>query len=223
MGDQPWTVRALLRAGDGIEVVDDVVYEWRRPHPDRYVPTITAARQRSARLAADAVAMALPAFTTVTGEMERLLDAGASARLSAAYFDRLLVADLADQLLAALKRGDAEIGLVFDALAAFLAGVPPAILRGSRPLVSRILAPPLRYIAAMPDAGRTAYLALLAPRLAADRTLAGRLGGGRAGKATLRLLAIADNRLTRALVTSAFTRTARAAAHGRGSGEVVDG
>ena len=30
LGDQPWTLRALLRAGDRIEVIGDVVYEWDR-------------------------------------------------------------------------------------------------------------------------------------------------------------------------------------------------
>ena len=33
LGDQPWTLRALLRAGDRIEVIGDVVYEWSRPRP----------------------------------------------------------------------------------------------------------------------------------------------------------------------------------------------
>jgi glycosyltransferase involved in cell wall biosynthesis len=31
LGDQPWTIRALLRAGERIEVLDTVVYEWTRP------------------------------------------------------------------------------------------------------------------------------------------------------------------------------------------------
>ena len=35
LGDQPWVLRALLRAGDRIVVVSDVVYEWRRGRPDR--------------------------------------------------------------------------------------------------------------------------------------------------------------------------------------------
>ena len=55
LGDQPWVISALLRAGDAIEVISDVVYEWRRPHPDHYVATITSARMRSAALATTAV------------------------------------------------------------------------------------------------------------------------------------------------------------------------
>src|SRR4029077_10792494 len=110
-----------------------------------YVPTITAARQRSATLAANAVNMALPAYTIVTDEMRRLRDPASASRLSAAYFDRLLVADLADQLLAALKRADPDIGLVFAALADLFAAMPATIMAGSRALGSRILAPPIRY------------------------------------------------------------------------------
>ncbi len=37
LGDQPWTIHALLAAGDEIEVIGETVYEWLRPHPDRYV------------------------------------------------------------------------------------------------------------------------------------------------------------------------------------------
>ena len=48
-------VRALLRAGDRIEVIGDVVYEWTRPRPGNDFQTITAAKRRSARLAAEAV------------------------------------------------------------------------------------------------------------------------------------------------------------------------
>jgi hypothetical protein len=210
MGDQPWTVRALLRAGDGIEVVGDVVYEWRRPHPDHYVPTITAARQRSAALAAKAVGMALPAYTIVSAEMRRLLDPPTAARLSAAYFDRLLVADLADQLLAALKRADPDIGLVFTALSSLFAAMPREIITQSRALGTRILAPPLRYWTNLSAADRQAYLDILAARLTAQPALLGEVGGGRAGRAALRLFAAADTRPTRALVGAAFQRSSKA-------------
>ena len=41
LGDQAWTIRALLRAGAGIEVVADTVFEWSRPRPGAAVETIT--------------------------------------------------------------------------------------------------------------------------------------------------------------------------------------
>ena len=48
LGDQAWTIKALLRAGNGIEVIDDTVFEWSRPHPDRFVATITSVSRSSA-------------------------------------------------------------------------------------------------------------------------------------------------------------------------------
>ena len=105
LGDQPWVLRALLRAGDRIVVVGDVVYEWHRPHPDRYVPTITAARERSALLGAEAVAAAGAAHAIVSAEIERSVEpAAARHRLEVAYFERLLRADLSAQLSAAVRR-----------------------------------------------------------------------------------------------------------------------
>ena len=58
LGDQPWTIRALLRAGDGIEVIGETVYEWTHPHPDHWVETITSATKASAGRAADMARMA---------------------------------------------------------------------------------------------------------------------------------------------------------------------
>ena len=62
LGDQPWTIRALLRAGDGIEVIGETVYEWTHPHPDHWVETITSATKASAGRAADMARMAPGSF-----------------------------------------------------------------------------------------------------------------------------------------------------------------
>lgn len=126
LGDQPWVLRALVRAGDRIIVVDDVVYEWRRPHPDRYVPTITSERERSARLAVEAVRMARVAFDTVAVEFDRAYDAPTATRMRAAYVARLLRADLGHQLHAAVVRRDPALPALLDALVAFAEGLPPA-------------------------------------------------------------------------------------------------
>ena len=67
LGDQPWVVQALVRAGDRIEVVEDVVYEWRRPRPGNEFTTITSARERSAALGAEAVRMAGVAWRVASG------------------------------------------------------------------------------------------------------------------------------------------------------------
>ena len=59
LGDQPWTIRAMLRAGDGIEVIGADVYEWTRPRPGSEVETITLAKHRSAARAAEMVEVAI--------------------------------------------------------------------------------------------------------------------------------------------------------------------
>ncbi len=200
LGDQPWTLRALLRAGDRIDVIGDVVYEWRRPHPDHYVPTITTERQRSAGLAADAVEMAGPAFRIVTAEIDRLVEQPRREALAASYFDRLLLADLTDQLSAALRRSDPEIGLVFHAFGRFFETVPDVILNTSEPLVDRILRPPLVHWRDIAHDGRSAYWTMLRVVLDADGpSIVRRLHRGRLVSPALRLTARRDNAATRFL------------------------
>ena len=70
LGDQPWTIRALLRAGDGIEVIGETVYEWTHPHPDHWVETITSATKASAGRAADMARMAPVVFRAVSDEVD---------------------------------------------------------------------------------------------------------------------------------------------------------
>jgi hypothetical protein len=62
LGDQPWTLRALLRAGDRIQVIDDVVYEWDRPRPGNEFTSITEQKRQSAARAANAVDVAIGAL-----------------------------------------------------------------------------------------------------------------------------------------------------------------
>ena len=76
LGDQPWALRALLRAGDRIEVIGDTVYEWTRPSPANPFVSITAAKRESAARAADAVAVAVGALRAVSAEAELLLRSG---------------------------------------------------------------------------------------------------------------------------------------------------
>ena len=70
LGDQPWTIRALLRADGAIEVIGDTVYEWSRPHPDRPVVTIGSATRASASRAAEMADVARTAFTEVRDEAD---------------------------------------------------------------------------------------------------------------------------------------------------------
>ena len=83
LGDQPWTIRALLRAGDGIEVIGETVYEWTHPHPDHWVETITSATKASAGRAAEMARMAPRVFRAVSDEVDvEIADAAARTRSS---------------------------------------------------------------------------------------------------------------------------------------------
>ena len=128
LGDQPWVVRAMVRAGDRIEVIEDLVYEWRRPNPAHYVPTITSARERSAALGAEAVRMAGIAFEVAGAEFDRAYDPETAHRMRGAYLRRLIRADLAAQLHKAVERRDPAIAGLLDALTGFVAALPPAAL-----------------------------------------------------------------------------------------------
>jgi hypothetical protein len=180
LGDQPWILRALLRAGSRLVVIDAVVYEWWRPHPARYVPTITAARERSARLAADAVVGALAAFEAVGGEIEVSVETERRDPLRIAYLERLVTLDLAPQLRRALVRGDPDLSLLFDALATFLSSVPPAIVRATPVIASEVLEPPLAYWPRVPADARAAYRDLVRAAIQADPGVTAHLGPGAA-------------------------------------------
>lgn len=131
LGDQPWVVRALVRAGDRIEVIEDLVYEWRRPNPDRYVPTITSARERSAALGAEAVRMAGVAFDVASGAFAAAYDAGTAARMEGLYLRRLLRADLAAQLHRAVERRDHDLPLMLAAFRILLVHLPAVAVIGA--------------------------------------------------------------------------------------------
>jgi hypothetical protein len=177
LGDQPWVLRALVRAGDRIIVVERVVYEWHRPHPDRYVPTITSARERSAALGIEAVRMAAVAFEAMAAEFSRAYDPATRARLEARYLERLLRADLETQLRGAVRRRDAALPDLLDALAGFVAHVPTAAAAGSDAVARVALAVPADRWPLLGTSGRAAYRRLLAAALASDAGVLARLRG----------------------------------------------
>lgn len=89
LGDQPWTIRALIRAGDGIEVIGDTVYEWRRPAPGRDRPTITAVSRASADRSVEIAVVARTAFAEVSGEADATYaDEATRHAVKVAYLDR---------------------------------------------------------------------------------------------------------------------------------------
>lgn len=177
LGDQPWTVCALLRAGDRIEVIADDVYLWLRPPAGSDFVTITATRQGSATVAAEAVGVAIGALRQVADEADRsLADPADRETVVAAYFDRLVRADTSGALARAAQTGDPAAVTLFEAVAAFLRAAPPAIVGRSRVTVPWLLLPPVAYWRQLPVAARAAYWPMVGVVAEAQR---GTSGGAR--------------------------------------------
>jgi hypothetical protein len=189
LGDQPWTIRALLRAGDRIEVIGDIVYEWTRPRPGNEFATITAAKHDSAQLAAEAVRVAVGALQTVADEADRALaDPSDRHTVVAGYVDRLVRADFAGPVARAAAGSDRGAAELFEAVAAFLAAAPPEIVAGSAAIPSRLLWRPVAHWRRLAPATRAGLWAMVAATDAADRAApTGPLGP----RARTRLLAAA--------------------------------
>ncbi len=185
MGDQPWVLRALLRAADRIVVIADDVYEWRRPHRDHDIATITSSRERSARLGAEAASMAAKAYVIVSAEVERTVEAAARPTVQRSYFERLIRADLARQLSRAVKRADPDIGGLFAGMATFLATPPRSLLVGSEALLDDVILPPLRRWSELPRSARGAYWEMASVAVDADPGLVAKIHG-RGRRAALR-------------------------------------
>lgn len=169
LGDQPWTVRALLRAGSHIEVIVDTVYEWWRPHPDHHVATITSAKQASADRAVEMVSVAISAFAEVSAEVDGLYeDAATRAVIKRAYLGRLARSDLGAPVRSAIDRHDPDTERLYVEVARFLESVPPALLASSDLLVSCVLRPPAVRWRELPPAVQLAYWAMVRPVLHAD-------------------------------------------------------
>ncbi len=202
LGDQPWTIRALLRAGDRIEVIGDDVYEWRRPLDQGSTITITAAKRASARLAAEAARVAVGALAEVKAEAEaRVPDPVARRRVVEGYFERLVRSDFAGPVLRAVNRADEGSDDLFDSIGAFLAATPPELVSGSAAVAQDILLPPLRRWLRFRDPGRAAYLRLLRDVTAGRPDLVARMGGYGLLRAAVSILRSPDAPLGGAAVT----------------------
>ena len=174
LGDQPWTIRALLRAGDGIEVIGDTVYEWTRPRPGGPASTITTASRSSARRSVEIATIARQAFAEVAAEIERTIpDPPTRHALERAYLDRLIRSDLATPMVDAIERGDPATAALFREIAAFLVSIPAPVLASSAFLERRILRPPVGHWFRLDGSARAAYWAIVA---AATREGASRTG-----------------------------------------------
>jgi glycosyltransferase involved in cell wall biosynthesis len=190
LGDQPWIVRGLLRAGDRIEVIGDTVYEWIRSAPAGSGPSITAATRASTRRGIEATEVAVGALAAVQAEAERsLADPAERVIVAAAYVERLLRSDLAAHLERALHRRDPTIGDLFEALATFVGRVPPALLASSDALARDIVTPPLARWSRVDRAARPAFWMLAAAAIRAQPDLVRHADGALGRLALGRVLA----------------------------------
>jgi len=188
LGDQPWTISALLRAGDRIDVVADEVYLWWRPRVDQAGGGITALSRSSARQGAVAAAVAIDAFRKVRAAADvHVAEDHARRRLVAVYLERLMRSDFGGYLRRALDRRDPTLPELVRAYAAFLETVPEDLLRDAPAVREEVLIPLLHAWPRLDADARAAYGALAAPVLRADPGLGARLDGERAGAATVYL------------------------------------
>jgi len=198
LGDQIWPVRALIRAGDGIRVIDEDVYEWSRPRRGAASTSITATKHASARKAAEAATVAVVALRGAREEVAAsVADPRSRDVIVAAYFERLVTQDLAGSIRRAVERGDAGSDELFDAVGAFLAAAP-AELVGSSPAVARdVIRAPLDRWLGFGEPGRSAYWRLLRTLLAAHPGLVARAGGVSLARPALAIVRRSDSPLGR--------------------------
>ena len=176
LGDQAWTIKALLRAGNGIEVIDDTVFEWSRPHPDRFVATITSISRSSATGSIEMATVARTVYRDVCAEVDvRISDAQTREAIKLAYFDRLVRSDMGNAIRPAIERRDPATGQLFDAIAAFLEVVPRSILAASDFLVSDLVQWPAWNWATLVPSARPGYWRMVRVALRADRTMSRRI------------------------------------------------
>jgi hypothetical protein len=190
LGDQPWVIRALLRAGYRIQVIDDVVYEWIRTAPRGSGGSITTTTRASVARGIEAAGIAGQAHASVTAEAALALgNPAAAARVSAAYAERLLRSDLAQHLARALDRRDPEIGALFGAIERFIANLPPGTLASSTALARDIVLPPLSRWPRVVVSARPAFWSLAAMALGAEPDLVEHAGSAATREALRRALA----------------------------------
>jgi hypothetical protein len=180
LGDQPWTIRALLRAGDRIEVIGADVYEWSRPKRGTSGTSITAVTRSAARFGVEAVAVATDALADVAREAEARLGTGPAAdHVIATYAERLLRSDLGVHLSRALARRDPGTGELETAIARFVDAAPAGAVARSDALAHDVLEPPLRAWRRLDGRGREGYFQLVDAALRADPDVGRRVRGVR--------------------------------------------
>ena len=202
LGDQPWTLRAMLRAGDRIQVIADTVYEWTRPGPGNTFVSITSAKHDSAEAAAVAVQVAAGALRQVIDEADAVLPDPHDRRvISHGYFERLVRSDFAGPVARAIDRREPGTATLFDAITAFVEAAPAEAARESRALVDKVLRPPLAGWRSLAAPARAAYWRLSIAVSTIDPQVSSRIGGHVTGTA-VRIVGSRDGSLRRALASA---------------------
>jgi glycosyltransferase involved in cell wall biosynthesis len=178
LGDQPWTIHCLLRAGDHIAVITETVYEWRRPHPDLYTSTITAETRTSAERAVEMVGIARTAYLEVSADVDVLVaDEATRLSLKRAYFERLVRSDISDRLRTAIMRRDPATGDLLDAIGRFFVAVPVGTMAATDVHLRLIMRSAAYRYSALRSSERSGYWRMIRPILADDPRSSRRLGG----------------------------------------------
>jgi hypothetical protein len=180
LGDQPWAITAMLRAGNGIEVVGDVVYEWWRPRADEAVETIGTATRASTERAAAMADMAAVVYRAVSAETDATIaDPPTRLLIKRTYLDRLIRSDLSLPVRQALDRRDPATARLYTAVARFLESVPADVLARSLRAETHLIRPGLYRWPDLVPSARSSYFRMLRPLLRARPDLVRALGGRR--------------------------------------------
>jgi glycosyltransferase involved in cell wall biosynthesis len=205
VGDQAWTIRALLRAGDGIEVIADTVFEWWRPARDANPAGITATSRSSAQAASVIAAMAVIVFAEVAREVDaRIDDPATRSMIKRAYFGRLIRSDLRGQVAKAVERRDPDTAQLLDAITAFICSVPPAIVADSAAALTMLVRRPALRWSRLDASARSAYWKMIGSIAEVAPGTVGRLSVPIATRPAFALATI-DRRATRNLASGYLT------------------
>ena len=162
LGDQPWVIAALIRAGDRLTVIGDTVYDWIRVGPAGSGPSITATTRASVDRGVEAAGVAIEALASVrAAATEGIADVAARERVIATYVQRLLRSDLAAHIRNAAGRRDPRMGELLAAVERFVRTTRPVELASGDALATNVLQPVLRSWPAVPPDGRAAFWSLV--------------------------------------------------------------